>query len=178
MIVPSPWSSFVIIIFGALTLAPCLVGFHQFLATVRSQFRRQRSLSVVCSLTLFSIGLFTGVSFSAWGEGSTIAMDGRGVALATKDHGMEPRLVLGPTCYAKTPRKRSYIRALRRASKFGFTWHKGRLIKGPPSDPADMSPHTSSNSVCNTLPSHNHMRRRLTCFHGTLVDWLQQNMIL
>jgi len=123
------WSSLQCFFFGALTLASCLTGFHQFLTTVRSQFRRQRSISFVCSLTLIFIGQLTCVSFSAWGEGSTIAMDGREVASATKDHGMEPRLVLGPSCYAKTPRKRSYVRALRRASKFGFTWHKGNPLE-------------------------------------------------
>ena len=188
MVVITFWSSLQYILLGALTLASCLTGFHQFLTTVRSQFRRQRSISIVCSLTLFSIGLFTVVFFSAWGEGSTIAMDGRGVASATKDHGMEPRLVLGPTCYAKTPRKRSYVRALRRASKFGFTWHKGRLIKGPPAATDEHFNNTSLDSSCNTTPSRNHLRKRLTCFswnssglatakYDFVMQWLTNNPV-
>ena len=111
---------------------------------LRSQVRKLRLFVI-----LISVLLVTWFSFhiAARGEGCVVSMDYMRTAKAVKSHGSEPRLVSGPS-NTQTVRKRSYIRALRRARRFGFTWYRDQLLTSnfanDCSNQPSTSPHPSS----------------------------------
>ena len=69
-------------------------------------------------------------SGAMWCEGSGMSMHTRGVSdPLTKIHAEEPHAALGQSTRFKTSSasKRSYRRAVQRASTHGFTWYRGQL---------------------------------------------------
>eukprot|EP00435_Cladocopium_sp_Y103_P000521 s4664_g1.t1 len=85
----------------------------------RSQVRAQSvghtvfTFAFVILVTLLNL-------FSVWGEGSTDIMVSGGAVATAKQHEVEPEQISGSYCYATLPksaRKRSYLRAARRAQR-------------------------------------------------------------
>eukprot|EP00435_Cladocopium_sp_Y103_P052586 s2661_g16.t1 len=109
--------------------------------------------------------VFLNIQRSVWGEGSTDIMVSGGAVFTAKQHDVEPEKIYGSPCYANIPksvRKRSYLRAARRAHRFGFTWYRGRLVTQ--CDFPCPAPHAPSPvPSCNVTPTQRQSRRRVTC---------------
>ena len=150
-----------------LTIFTCAVVFgrrtNQIVTATRSQVRVLRLSSFQTPwIVIFLLGiLLTGV-LSTRGEGSAITMDSRG-AVSAKTHGMEQLSVLGPRSFAKTTRKRSFIRAQRRLHRFGFTWYRGRLTSGPIYPHSHKQIDSAPRSLHPPHQSQRHLQRRLNC---------------
>eukprot|EP00435_Cladocopium_sp_Y103_P006280 s4171_g2.t1 len=159
------WIYSTIAIFSTCILISSLSASFWRVAT-RSQFRalsRPWRFAKFGNILLFVVLL--SIQRSVWGEGSTDIMVSGGAALAAKQHDVEPEKISGSTCYANIPksvRKRSYLRAARRAHRFGFTWYRGQLVTSKEFPrPGPSLP--SSGSSRNLAPPQRQMRRRLTC---------------
>eukprot|EP00435_Cladocopium_sp_Y103_P029234 s664_g7.t1 len=132
----------------------------------RSQFRALSGhwrFARFGNILLFVV--FLSIQRSVWGEGSTDIMVSGGAVFTAKQHDVEPEKIYGSPCYANIPksvRKRSYLRAARRAHRFGFTWYRGRLVTKN-DFPCPAPPMTSPGPSCNVAPPQRQSRRRLTC---------------
>ena len=118
--------------------------------------RSWRCFSCLLSLTL----IYITTHISDWGEGCAVSMDSMRTTSVVKKHGQEPDSVYGPSHYAKSVCKRSFLRAQRRIHKFGFTWYKGKLLTNATDFPSNSTSQTKAPRVVSTPAPP---RQRMTC---------------
>ena len=152
-----------------------------------SQFQgHQKQMWRFCLLALTLTVAWT-QPFGVWGEGSVTVVGDRGIAVAMKQHDMEPGLVLGP-CHANAIRKRSLLRARRRAHRFGYTWYRGQLLTASAAGSTPVATPTKTSTSKNVAPPPYVLRKRLTMMSwnaGSLApalwdmlqQWLDENDI-
>lgn len=119
------WRHLSLLLFG-LSLCLLLTALNTLNGAFRSQFRKP-TLDICVSAAPLSFSIPSLNTVSVWGEGCAITMDCTRTTSVVKTHGDEPGLVLGPR-NTHSVRKRSYVRALNRAQRFGFSWYRGQLL--------------------------------------------------
>ena len=122
----------------------------------RGIFLRHRLLATVWTFLVLC-------SCLDWSEGSDIVVGVREIDSSMKRHETEPGLVLGPQ-HAHRVRKRSFIRAQRRALQFGYTWYKGRIFTADRANLCPSLPRPPMPTQSNLPPPPKTQRQRLTLF--------------
>ena len=162
-----------------------LISDHRFCAeplnAPRSQFRglHYKGFALIFFALVLTLN-FSPIS-AIWGEGCVTSMgDMRAESaipswssgFSAKQHGLEPKQIFESrqTSMQREVCKRSYKRALNRATKHGVTWYKGRLYTA---SQLGAKPHSQQMNVAtkNVEPSRSIQRKRLTCFSVEL-QWL------
>ena len=140
------------------------------LTASRSQLRGSRYTGILIALFFLNIMYQFPGSCAIWSEGCVGTMTDTRVDFngflqkkATKTHGMEPQKIeKSMTSTNSHVKKRSFRRALLRASKHGYTWYKGRLCSAKQLG-VTMTPISIQHSTPNVDPPPHRKRRRLAC---------------